>query len=688
MGQRLHTISGLSRSFFSHFGQAWHRSRRTENGMENGDFNHAKFLQENTARYFAILDTAVDAIIVVDGHGELEAFNHAAERIFGYSAEEVIGQNIRMLMPETEQSAHDSYLQAYRETGVKKIIGIGREVRGRRKDGSIVALELSIGEWRDIDGRQCFTGIMRDVTQRNLQANELKEARDAAERARIEAESANRAKTEFVAVMSHEIRTPLTSISGFIDLLSRTGKLTAQQRRYIELVRTANAALSTIVDDILDFSKVEAGLIELRCKPFAPKLLIADIVAVVLPLAQTKDIAVHYDVASDVAEWLVGDHSRLRQILLNLLNNAIKFTATGSISIHVRRDDKGDRQKIRFLVSDTGVGIALEHQHRLFKQFSQADSSISCSHGGTGLGLAICKRLVELMDGEIGVVSDAGKGTTLWFTAELPTAAPPQTDSVTDMPEPRCGAGLVKILLVDDLDTNREIVKAYLEDEGYAVAAVGNAPDAIGILQKNHFDIVLMDIQMPVMDGVTATNCIRALAKPLSDIPIIAMTGNVLPVHVQTFLASGMNDHVAKPIERAKLYSAVQRWLPSERSDRDGCSDMPREPLFNQTRFNEAVWALGIPRVQSIVERFLIQLDNSFDSDAKASAREAHDLINPAGILGFDSLVALCQAIPETGTYPSASQSMALSALKSEVKTAVAAQLMPQMRSLTLGTMH
>ncbi|MGV8936925.1 MAG: ATP-binding protein [Allorhizobium sp.] len=661
--------------------------------MASRDFNHAKMLQEIAARYFAIAETGVDAIILIDELGNVGAFNHAAETIFGYSADEIVGQNIRVLMPEPHQTAHDGYLQVFGDTGIKKIIGIGREVSGRRKDGSTVALELSIGEWQDISGRRCFTGIMRDVTQRNLQAEQLKEARDAAELARMQAEAANRAKTEFVAVMSHEIRTPLTSISGFIDLLSRTGKLTARQRRYIELVRAANVALANIVDDILDFSKVEAGLIELQSHPFSPRLLISEIESAILPLIEAKNIRLTCDIESDVPEWLLGDHSRLRQILVNLLSNAIKFTGDGSITIEVRRDT-ADGETVRFSVTDTGIGIALEHQHRLFNQFSQADSSISRSHGGTGLGLAICKRLVELMNGEIAVISETGEGTTVWFTAQLPTATPPQVDVAADAPEPsqgsksREGIRLVKILLVDDLDSNREIVKAYLEDQGYAVAAVGNAPDAIRILQKNHFDMVLMDIQMPVMDGVTATSCIRALAKPLCDIPIIAMTGNVLPMHVQTFLDAGMNDHVAKPIERAKLYSTVQRWLPSQIVETEGCKDMPQEPLFNQTRFNEAVWALGIPRVQSLVERFLVQLGNSFDSDPPASAREAHDLINPAGILGFDSLVALCQAIPETGSCPSAQQTVALTAMKSEVQMAVVAKLMPQMRSLTLGTMH
>ena len=223
--------------------------------------------------------------------------------------------------------------------------------------------------------------------------------------------------------MSHEIRTPLTSISGFVDLLARTGKLTRQQRRYVELVRTANAALLTIVNDILDFSKVEAGQLELERASLFADVSGSQYAGDRAPIATEKNLLLEYAVDRDVPEWLMGDQARLRQVLLNLLNNAVKFTEAGSISVNVRKETASDgREMIRFSVADTGVGIPAEQQHRLFKKFSQADSSVSRRHGGTGLGLAICKRLVEMMDGEIGVVSEVDKGTNMWFTARLPRA--------------------------------------------------------------------------------------------------------------------------------------------------------------------------------------------------------------------------------------------------------------------------
>ena len=537
------------------------------------------------------MDAAVDGIVIVDRLGQIQAFNHAAENIFGYTAEEAIGRNIKFLMPEAEQLRHDDYLDAYRETGIRKIIGASREVVGLRHDGTTISLDLTVAEWRDAAGQQRFTGIMRDVTERNLQARQLRDASEIAQQARLEAESASRAKTEFLAVMSHEIRTPMTSISGFMDLLAHTDGLNAQQSRYIELVQTANAALLAIVNDILDFSKVEAGRMELERHPFRLAAAIDEAIAIVAPSASTKNLTLRTAIDHNVPEWLMGDDSRLRQILLNLVTNAIKFTEKGAIMIYARSETSVDgRERIRFSVTDTGIGIDPDLQHRLFKKFSQADSSMNRQHGGTGLGLAICKQLVELMDGQIGIHSDVDQGSTFWFTASLPTASAPEgasapeAQSTSEMlletvdgrmptasaPEAQppsetipqsTGATKPRILVVDDIETNCEIVEAYLRDNGYEVATVCSAVDAIRILQSERYDVVLMDVQMPGMDGVTATKCIRALPAPIKDIPIIAMTGHVLPQQVQSLMEAGMNDHVAKPIERVKLYSSVRRWI-------------------------------------------------------------------------------------------------------------------------------
>jgi PAS domain S-box-containing protein len=547
------------------------RGTAPSDGSPERETENAELLRENADRYWAIVDTAVDAIVVADRLGIVRAFNRAAEAIFGYRAEEVIGRNVEFLMPEAYQSRRDRYLAAYRETGEREIVGIGREVVGRRKDGATAPLELSITEWRDVDGQQCFTGIMRDATERNRQARQLIDATEIAQQARIEAEGASEAKSEFLAVMSHEIRTPLDSISGFMDLLRRTDGLNSQQRRYIDLVRTANASLLAIVNDILDFPKVESGEIELEPSPLRTSTLIEDAMMIVGPSASAKNLLLESVVDPDVPEWLMGDEARLRRLLLNLLDNAVRFTETGCITIDVRRQISADRgELVRFSVSDTGIGIAPDRQHRLLKKFSRADGSVSRRHGGAGLGLVICKQLVDLMGGQIGIDSDVGQGVTIWFTAALPAVNPPATQSEIEAPLKDIGDARIKILVVDDIEANREIVAAYLRENNYEVASVASAVEAIRRIQSERYDVILMDIQMPVMDGVTATRCIRALPNSFRNIPIIAMTGNVLPQRVRSFLDAGMNDHIGKPIERAKLYSSVRRWSPrSEGHDVD-----------------------------------------------------------------------------------------------------------------------
>ena len=265
----------------------------------------------------------------------------------------------------------------------------------------------------------------------------------------------------------------------------KSRNLTRQQRRYVELMRTANAALRTIVDDILDLSKVEAGRLELDRRGFSPTTLVHDTLEIANVVAAAKSLRLKYTVDRGVPDRLVGDDARLRQILLNLVNNAIKFTATGSISVEVRKEPATDgRERIRFAVHDTGIGIPREQQPRLFQAFSQADQTISRGYGGTGLGLAICKRLVELMEGEIGVVSESGEGATVWFTAHLPALA--QTEPAPEEPAELADgeASKARILVVDDLDTNREIVEAYLDERGYQVDTVGSAIDALQMLGR------------------------------------------------------------------------------------------------------------------------------------------------------------------------------------------------------------
>jgi len=660
----------------------------TLRSIATGEFGHRKLLKEYSDRYFAIADVEFDAIIVVDRFDRIQSFNPAAEKIFGFSAAEVIGNDVKLLLLELSEASHDDEIAACRDIGARNVIGKGREVAGRRKDGSTAPLEMSIAEWRDTDGNRWSTCVMRDITQRKLRARESQDATDAAQHARVEAENANRAKTEFLAVMSHEIRTPLTSISGFVDLLTRTGKLTRQQRRYVELVKIANGALLTIVNDILDFSKVEAGQLELERRAFSPAALTHNTLAIARAAVAEKNLLLDYAVDRDVPEWLIGDDARLRQVLLNLLNNAIKFTEAGSIFVNLRKEPATDgRERIRFSVADTGVGIPAEQQHRLFGSFSQADSSISRRHGGTGLGLAICKRLVELMGGEIGVVSEVDKGTTIWFTAQLPRGSKPPLETDSDSTTRGTSPGDARILVVDDLDTNREIVAAYLENIGYHIDTVGSGVEAIQMLGSERYDLVLMDVQMPIMDGVATTKRIRAMPYPIRDIPIIAMTGSVLPQQVRAFLEAGMNDHVGKPIERAKLYNNVRRWLPKPQG-----LDVQvgvGSPNFDKPRFDEFVSVVGVEKAERIAMRFFDDLTEAFPPECTLveAHRGAHALINCAGVLGMENFVTACRAV-EFVSHGDADHGIAameeIRREQSMARQTLMANLLPKLRAMAL----
>ncbi|WP_310467708.1 response regulator [Sphingomonas sp.] len=378
--------------------------------------------------------------------------------------------------------------------------------------------------------------------------------------ARAEAEAANAVKATFVANMSHEIRTPLNSIIGFSDLLLDDVALTKIQRRYLEQVKNAGGALLTVVNDILDFSKLDVGEVELVEEPFSLASLVDSTVSIVRVTAEAKGLDLRVTMDAALAMFNCGDPARLRQILLNLLSNAVKFTAHGSITLSVAlsRASPG-RELLCFAITDTGPGITEDGQRRLFQQFAQADASVSREHGGTGLGLSICKSLVELMGGRIGYRGNDGRGSTFWFEVDLATAT--KSDIQASLRAPPDMAAGVNILLVEDLVMNQELACTILSRAGHLVAIANDGLEAVEAVKANRFDLVLMDIQMPRMDGVTATRCIRQLDGPGSQVPIIAMTANALPDQVRAFRAAGMDGHIAKPFKQQDLHDAIRRAL-------------------------------------------------------------------------------------------------------------------------------
>lgn len=376
--------------------------------------------------------------------------------------------------------------------------------------------------------------------------------------ARARALAATEAKTEFLATMSHEIRTPLNSVLGFAQLLAARNDLPPDARRQVNLIDSAGGALLTVVNDILDFSRVEAGQVELAPQPTSAAALLKDTAAIMAPEARAKGLILDVEIIDPLDTLHDLDDARLRQVLLNLLNNAVKFTETGRIDARLIVEPGDHEDRLRFEIADTGVGIAVDKQPLLFQRFSQVDSSASRTYGGAGLGLAISRALVELMGGRIGVDSVPGRGSCFWIEIAAPVAEPLAVKEQQAAPSAPSAA---RILLVDDHPINREIGVALLVLAGCKVDIAENGQQAVDAAAAGEYDMILMDIHMPLMDGLAATRAIRALNSPASKTPIIAMSADALPQQVERCYAAGMVDHIAKPIQREVLYAKVERWL-------------------------------------------------------------------------------------------------------------------------------
>ncbi len=482
-----------------------------------------------------------------------------AERIFGYTPDEIIADPDFLLLvhPDHRRSLDEAFLAAVQDGGAE----LEFRLRGKAGDYRWVRGTLH-SEPTESGKTTAMLGYLRDVTERKAMEADLVGARQAAlEAARI--------KSEFLANMSHEIRTPLNGVIGMTGLLLDS-PLTPEQREYAETARTSGQLLLRVINDILDFSKMEAGRMQIETLDFELRAVVEEGVDLSAEQARAKGLELSTVIDPELPSDVSGDPGRLRQILLNLVSNAVKFTDAGEVVVRVRSDDAGPGEsgRVRFEVADTGMGLSPEDRARLFQSFSQVDASTSRRFGGTGLGLAICRQLVELMGGRIGVESHPGRGSTFWFVLPLP--------AVSSTPRPPLGNPNLtgtrvaeaqakhrpRVLLVEDNPVSQMVAARNLEKLGYLVEVAANGLEALDAVDRQSYAMVLMDCQMPEMDGYVATAEIRRREAGGAHLPIIALTAGAMSDDQERALAAGMDDYLAKPLIVEDLAAVVERWVP------------------------------------------------------------------------------------------------------------------------------
>ena len=737
-------------------------------------------LEESNARLKAILETAVEGILTTRADGRIETANSAAHRIFSFPPGDLVGRNLADLLAPEEREAHARRMQEMAGPESRPPAGMSREVTAVRRSGEAFPLDISIAEVRTQDG-PLFSAILRDLSERKHAEADLREAKD-------KAEAGQRIKMEFLATMSHEIRTPMNGVIGMAGLLLDT-KLDEEQRSYAGTIRDSAESLLTIINDILDFSKIDAGKLTLEMGEFELVPLVESVVEILAPRTVAKGVELVSFVPPPLRGRLRGDSARLRQILLNLAGNAIKFTDSGSVSILLfEAATEDNRVQVRFEVRDTGIGIAEANQARLFSMFSQVDSTPARRHGGTGLGLAICKRLAELMGGAIGVDTTPGRGSVFWFTVPLERTASVPADPalrwsgrrvmvVDDMavnrevlvrqlaafgivaeatatadealatltaaeadgkpfdaaildhrmpvvtgpdlagriratpaltslrlalassqygepvsadlvnavlskpvrldPLRACLAQLLggdtgaveasqappvataaatptrrcRILVAEDNPVNQQLALALLRRAGHVAEAVASGTEAVAAVRAIPYDMVLMDVQMPEMDGLEATRAIRRLPGTSARIPIIAMTANAMRGDDALCYAAGMDDYLAKPVDAERLLATVSRW-----AGRSGGVPLPapapppreREPspVVDAAKLAELREIMGESDLNTLLSTFfrdtpvhLRRLHKACEfADLETVEREAHTLKGAAGSVGFSEM--------------------------------------------------
>ena len=599
--------------------------------------------ERERTKFLTLFETNTDGIVILDRHGFTDCNPATLEMFHMDKVEDFLKRRPEELGVEDQPCGTPPYLLAERH--IQEAVDNGHAFfhwTARRPDGSCFPAEIALHAMT-LDGEPVIQAIMRDVSAR-------KEAEAALEAARDTALAAAEMKSQFVANVSHEIRTPMNGIMGMTQLLL-SSPLTARQKEYAQTIAQSAEALLGVINDLLDFSKIEAGKLTLENIDFDLPGLLRDVIELHRPRADAKGLALVLETDTGLPGWVKGDPLRVRQILLNLTDNAIKFTQRGEVRVRAEAQADG---RVRISVKDTGIGMSETARGRIFKAFAQADGTVSRKYGGTGLGLSICRQLAELMGGELGVDSAPGQGSTFHLTLPLPAIPAPPAGAVEDAPLVTRFPG-VTVLVAEDNPVNQKLIRFMLDNLGVTVKTAEDGRIAYDKLAHESVDLVLMDCQMPEWDGLTATRAIREREARTGGrrLPVVALTANAMMGYAEICRAAGMDDYLTKPIREEELVAALNRQLPGRAvSEIPPGKPTPEEPpkasgidiakLRRVCRGDEAQVREMLGLFVSSTEDLLEELARALDSkDATLAARQAHQIKGASSYLGAAEVTSL-----------------------------------------------
>ncbi|GLQ25659.1 ATP-binding protein [Sulfitobacter pacificus] len=576
--------------------------------------------RQTGTRMNTVINTSLDGVIVSDDRGRIVEFSPAAEDIFGHRAADVIGHELgKIIVPDHLRAGHDKGMERMRQGGEKRVVGKGRvQLEAKRADGSIFPVELAIQSAVTEDG-EIYIAFLRDITEQKAGEAELVDARD-------KAIAGEKSRSEFLATMSHEIRTPLNGLLGNLSLLRDT-TLTGKQDTYMRNMETSGRLLLSHVSDVLDITRYDSGKVSVNLEPMNVSDLLQDIIDSQSGMASTQETTLDWGWDGPAQHWITSDSDRLQHVLMNLIGNAVKFTKRGRVSVTV----SWHSDEMTFEIEDTGAGIPEDLQDRIFDDFVTGNAAYDREVGGTGLGLSIARRFVDVLGGEILVASELGLGST--FRVVVPAKAAEATPKLDNLVERRAVIAPLRVLVVEDNEINRFVVREMLQADGHEVKEAHDGQQGVDMAAAERFDLILMDISMPVLDGRSATRHIRQGSGASRNARIVALTANVMPSEREDFLAQGMNGVLTKPLRKSDLRTVLghqEATAPTETS-----------VLIDHAHNAETYEVIGaenypklLARYSAEAETFIEWLQGDARLDRNDIADEAHKIAGNAALFG------------------------------------------------------